>query len=142
MLVLGSTTAQVGLVKELTAAVSTDGFLNSVLESIKESDDKIFCIFFLDAAGVLCYQQAEDVRARVCVPSTCPEAVLRAAYGDSVLTGHLGINVEVIVALVWDQVVFHLKLQSLVGSGRKGQLTGSGSTAGGGCYSGPVRRMG
>jgi len=90
--VMGSTTAQVGLVKELTAAVSTDGFLSGVLESVKDSDDNFFRNFFLDAAGVLCYQRAEDVRARACVPTTCHEAVLHAAHGDSVLAGHPGID--------------------------------------------------
>jgi len=84
--------AQVGLVKELTVAVSTDGFLSGVLESVKDSDDNLFSNFFLDAAGVLWYQRAEDVRARVCVTSTCRETVLRAAHGDSVLAGHPGID--------------------------------------------------
>jgi len=92
LLVLGSTTAQVGLVKELTAAVSTDGFLSGVLECVKDSYDNFFRNLFLDAAGVLCYQRSEDIVARLCVPSTCREAVLRAAHGDSVLADHPGID--------------------------------------------------
>jgi len=92
LLVLGSTTAQVVLIKKLTAAVSTDDFLSSVMKSVKDSDDNFSRDSFLDATGVLCYQRAEDVRARVCVPNTCWEAVLRLAHGDSVLSGHLGID--------------------------------------------------
>jgi len=91
-LVLGSTTAQIGLVKELTVAVSKDGFLSGVLKSVNNSNDNFFRNLFLDAAGVLCYQWAEDVRSRVCVPSTCREVVLRAAHCDSVLAGHPGID--------------------------------------------------
>jgi len=73
-------------------AVSTDGILHGILESVKDSDNNFFRNFFLDAAGVLCHQRAEDVRVRVCVPGTCCEALLRAAHGDSVLAGHPGID--------------------------------------------------
>jgi len=48
--------------------------------------------FFLDANKVLCYQRAEDVRARACVPAACRESVLRAVHGDSILAGHPGID--------------------------------------------------
>jgi len=72
--------------------VRTDGFLSGVLESVKDSDDNFCRNFFLDAAGVLRYQRAQDVWARVFVPSACCEAVLRAAHGDSVLAGRPGID--------------------------------------------------
>ena len=68
----------------------TDGFLSGVLESVKDSDNNFFRNFFLDSNDILCYQRPEDVRARVCVPGTSREAVLRAAHGDSVLAGLIG----------------------------------------------------
>jgi len=46
----------------------------------------------MDKNKELCYRRAEDVRARICVPADCHEAVLRAAHVDSVLTGHPGID--------------------------------------------------
>jgi len=76
----------------MTAAVNTDGILHGVLESVKDSDNNFFRNCFLDAAGVLCYQRAEDVHARVCVSGTCCETVLREVHGDSVLAGHPGID--------------------------------------------------
>jgi len=72
--------------------VITDGFLSGVLESVKDSDNNFFRNFFLDSNDILCYQRPQDVRARVCVPGTSREAVLRAAHGDSVLAGHPGID--------------------------------------------------
>ena len=72
--------------------MTEDGFLSGVLESVKDSDTNFFRIFFLDSNDILCYQRPEDVRARICVPGTSREAVLRAAHGDSVLAGHPGID--------------------------------------------------
>ena len=46
----------------------------------------------MDKNKMLCYRRAEDVRTRLCVPADCGEAVMRAAHGDSVLTGHPGID--------------------------------------------------
>jgi len=76
----------------IQAGVITDGFLSGVLESVKDSDNNFFRNFFLDSNDILCYQRPEDVRARVCVPGTSREAVLRVAHGDSVLAGHSGID--------------------------------------------------
>jgi len=85
---LQTTAEQLPLTDDIKLAVPTDGFLNGVLESVKDSDNNFFRNFFLDSNEVLCYQRPEDVQARVCVPGASREAVLRAAHGDSVLAGH------------------------------------------------------
>ena len=90
--VLQTTTGPSTLTSVIQAGVLTDGFLSGVLESVKDSDNNFFRNFFLDSNDILCYQRPEDVRARVCVPGTSREAVLRAAHGDSVLAGHPGID--------------------------------------------------
>jgi len=72
--------------------IPTDGFLSGVFQSVKASDDNFFRNFLMDKNKVLCYRRAEDVRARICVPADCRETVLRVAHGDSVLTGHPGID--------------------------------------------------
>ena len=92
MSALKSSTAYSTLVKDLEVTIGTDGFLSGVLESVKDSHDNFFRKFFLDANKVLCYQGAEDVRARVCLPAACQESVLRATHGDSILAGHPGID--------------------------------------------------
>ena len=89
---LQTTTDPSTLISLIQAGVITDGFLSEVLESVKDSDNNFFRNFFLDSNDILCYQRPEDVRARVCVPGTSREAVLRAAHGDSVLAGHPGID--------------------------------------------------
>ena len=89
---LQTTTDQSTLTTAIQAGVPTDGFLSGVLESVKDSDKNFSRNFFLDSNDILFYQRPEDVRARVCVPGTNCEAVLRAARGDSVLAGHPGID--------------------------------------------------
>jgi len=54
--------------------------------------NNFFRKLFMDKNKVLCYRRAENVRARIFVLADCLEAVLRAAQGDSVLTGHPGID--------------------------------------------------
>ena len=76
----------------IQTGVITDGFLSRVLESVKDLDNNFFRKFFLDSNDILCYQRPEDVRARVCVPGTSREAVLRATHGDSGLAGRPGID--------------------------------------------------
>jgi len=66
LLVLGSTTAQVGLVKELTAAVSTDGFLSGVFESVKDSIDNLFRNFSSTRLGC-CAISGMKMSVRGCV---------------------------------------------------------------------------
>ena len=66
-----SSTAHSTLVRDMASAIGTNGFLLVVLELVKDSNHKIFPNFFLDVNKVLCYQRAEDVRARVCVPAVC-----------------------------------------------------------------------
>jgi len=68
---LKSSTAHSTLVQDMATAIGTDGFLSGVLESLKDFNDNFFRNFFLDVNKVLCYQRAEDVRARVCVPAVC-----------------------------------------------------------------------
>jgi len=82
----------------MATAIGTDGFLSGVLESVKDSDDNFFQNFFLDVNKVLCYQRAEDVRTRACVPAVCRESVLRTADGDSILAGHPGIDCTYAIA--------------------------------------------
>jgi len=75
-------------------SIPTDEFLSGVFQSVRASDDSFFQNFFIDENKVLCYRRAADVRARICVPADCREAVLRAAHGDTVtgLTGYPGID--------------------------------------------------
>jgi len=80
------------LVEGIKAVVQTGGVLIGVLETVTDSEDNFFRNLFLDSNKVLCYQQAEDVRARVCMPGKSREAVLQAAHVDSVLVGHPGID--------------------------------------------------
>ena len=68
---LKSSTAHSTLVRDMATTIGTDGFLSGVLESVKDPDDNFFRNCFLDVNKVLCYQRAEDVRARVCVPAVC-----------------------------------------------------------------------
>ena len=89
---LKSSTAHSTLVRDMATTIGTDGFLSGVLESVKDPDDNFFRNCFLDVNKVLCYQRAEDVRARVCVPAVCRESVLRAAHGDSILARYPGID--------------------------------------------------
>ena len=89
---LQTTTEQFSLTDDIKLDVPTDGFLSGALESVKDSDNNFFRIFFLDSNEVLCYQRPEDVRARVFMPGASREVLLRAAHGDSVLGGHPGID--------------------------------------------------
>jgi len=80
------------LKSDIRKAVPKDTLFKLVSESVKAAGDKYFRDFFFDSNKVLCYQRAEDSKPRVCVPAVCMEAVLRAAHGDSVLAGHLGVG--------------------------------------------------
>ena len=90
--VLQTTTANMSLLDNIKSSnklgILTDWFLSGVFQSVNTSDDISFRNFFMDKNKVLCYRRSDDVRARICVPADCCEALLRAAHGDSVLTGH------------------------------------------------------
>ena len=77
---------------DIQSGIADDVFFSSLHKSVTAFNNNFFRDFFLDANKMLCYQRAEDVRARVCVPVNCREAVLRAARGDSLLAGHLGVD--------------------------------------------------
>ena len=85
--VIEQSTGASDLITEIQKAVTTDSYLSGVLQSVMDSDDNLFQDFFLDVRETLCYQRVEDARPRVCVPAVCQEAVLRAAHGDSTLSG-------------------------------------------------------
>jgi len=90
--VIQQSTGTSNLITEIQKAVTKDSYLSGVLQLGMNSDDNLFQDFFLDVREKLCYQQVEDARPRVCVPTVCREAVLRDAHGDSTLAGHPGID--------------------------------------------------
>jgi len=90
--VLRSASVQTSLTSDVQKAVPKDTFFKQLSESVKAAGDNYFRHLFFDSDKVLCYQRAEDSKPRVCVPTVCREAVLRAAHGDSVLAGHLGVG--------------------------------------------------
>ena len=83
--------ASTDLLSSIKATQSTDAFLAKVRAGVDASDDGVWHDFFLNDAGVLCYQRPEDVGARVCVPLDCRKLVLHAAHGGDTLVGHPGI---------------------------------------------------
>ena len=90
--VLQTTASSSTLMSDIQKGILDDFFFGSLHKSVTSSDNNFFRDFFLDTNKILCYQRAEDVRARVCVPVNCREAVLRAAHGDSLLAGHPGVD--------------------------------------------------
>jgi len=78
---------QTPLKSDIQAAVPQNPFLKQASASVKAAGDNYFRDFFFDSDKVLCYQRAEDSKSRVCAPTVCRVAVLRAAHGDSVLAG-------------------------------------------------------
>jgi len=85
--VLRSASVQTPLKSDIQAAVPQNPFLKQASASVKAAGDNYFRDFFFDSDKVLCYQRAEDSKSRVCAPTVCRVAVLRAAHGDSVLAG-------------------------------------------------------
>ena len=90
--VLQTTASSSTLLSDIQAGIAGDVFFGGLHKSVTNSDNIFFRDFFLDANKMLCYQRAEDMRARVCVPVNCREAVLRAAHGDGLLAGHPGVD--------------------------------------------------
>jgi len=80
------------LLHNIRAAVPDDAFLGDVIQVVLDSDDNFYLEFFVDDNHLLCFLRTEDVVPRVCVPTQCKGAVLRAAHSDSLLAGHLGID--------------------------------------------------
>jgi hypothetical protein len=80
------------LLDEIALATSADALLSKVLGRVQESDTGACQDFSLGVGGVIQYQRPEDLMSRVCVTHVCRSAVLHTTHGDSVLTGHPGME--------------------------------------------------
>jgi hypothetical protein len=80
------------LLDDIALTTSADAFLSKVLGRVQESDTGASRDFSLGVGGVIQYQRPEDLIPRVCMSHVCRSAVLHTAHGDSVLTGHPGME--------------------------------------------------
>ena len=80
------------LLTAVMQGVLDDAFLAPVARRVKESDNDTWRGFFTAPDSTLRYQREGDATARICVPSKCRGAVMRASHGGDLLTGHPGID--------------------------------------------------
>ena len=80
------------LLTAVMQGVLDDAFLAPVARRVKESDNGTWRGFFTAPDSTLRYQREGDATARICVPSKCRGAVMRASHGGDLLTGHPGID--------------------------------------------------